>query len=236
MLPGMAGESVLAKIRETSEVPVIIISAKTDMDGKVLLLQTGADDYITKPFDMREVLARVELQLKRKGTTAKGQIEYQELHLDSENHLITINGTPLSFTRQEFAIMELLMKHPDKIYSKQELYELAWEECYIGEDKTLNVHISKVEIVYFVCVDGRSFAYTEQDVYKVNFTLAQLEELLKDISFYRCSKSMIMNIDRVANLKSLSSNRIDAVMQNGEHIMISRTYATEFRRILRGEH
>lgn len=144
MLPGMAGESVLAKIRETSEVPVIIISAKTDMDGKVLLLQTGADDYITKPFDMREVLARVELQLKRKGTTAKGQIEYQELHLDSENHLITINGTPLSFTRQEFAIMELLMKHPDKIYSKQELYELAWEECYIGEDKTLNVHISNI--------------------------------------------------------------------------------------------
>lgn len=144
MLPGMAGESVLAKIRETSEVPVIIISAKTDMDGKVFLLQTGADDYITKPFDMREVLARVELQLKRKGTTAKGQIEYQELHLDSENHLITINGTPLSFTRQEFAIMELLMKHPDKIYSKQELYELAWEECYIGEDKTLNVHISNI--------------------------------------------------------------------------------------------
>lgn len=144
MLPGMAGESVLAKIRETSEVPIIIISAKTDMDGKVLLLQTGADDYITKPFDMREVLARVELQLKRKGTTAKGQIVYQELHLDSENHLITIDGTPLSFTRQEFAIMELLMKHPDKIYSKQELYELAWEECYIGEDKTLNVHISNI--------------------------------------------------------------------------------------------
>lgn len=144
MLPGMAGESVLAKIRETSEVPIIIISAKTDMDGKVLLLQTGADDYITKPFDMREVLARVELQLKRKGTTSKGQIVYQELHLDSENHLITIDGTPLSFTRQEFAIMELLMKHPDKIYSKQELYELAWEECYIGEDKTLNVHISNI--------------------------------------------------------------------------------------------
>lgn len=144
MLPGMAGESILAKIRETSELPVIIISAKTDMAGKVSLLQTGADDYITKPFDMREVLARVELQLKRKSMAVKDKIIYHELKLDPENHSISIRDTPLSFTRQEFAIMELLMKHPDKIYSKQELYELAWDECYIGEDKTLNVHISNI--------------------------------------------------------------------------------------------
>lgn len=144
MLPGMDGESILAKIRESSGVPVIIISAKTDMDEKVFLLQTGADDYITKPFDMREVLARVELQLKRKRTTAQDKMVYHELNLDSKNHLIAINGNPLSFTRQEFAIMELLMKHPDKIYSKQELYELAWDDCYLGEDKTLNVHISNI--------------------------------------------------------------------------------------------
>lgn len=144
MLPGMAGESILAKIRENSDVPVIIISAKTDMDEKVFLLQTGADDYITKPFDMREVLAIVELQLKRKRMAVKDKTVYHELNLDSGNHLITINGTSLSFTRQEFAIMELLMKHPDKIYSKQELYEFAWDECYIGEDKTLNVHISNI--------------------------------------------------------------------------------------------
>lgn len=144
MLPGMAGESILAKIRETSELPVIIISAKTDMAGKVSLLQTGADDYITKPFDMREVLARVELQLKRKSMAVKDKIIYHELKLDPGNHSISIRDTPLSFTRQEFAIMELLMKHPDKIYSKQELYELAWDECYIGEDKTLNVHISNI--------------------------------------------------------------------------------------------
>lgn len=144
MLPGMAGEAILAKIRETSDVPVIIISAKTDMDEKVFLLQTGADDYITKPFDMREVLARIELQLKRNRTSVSDKIVYDELTLDSRNHSITIHGTSLSFTRQEFAIMELLMKHPDKIYSKQELYELAWDEYYIGEDKTLNVHISNI--------------------------------------------------------------------------------------------
>lgn len=102
------------------------------------------------------------------------------------------------------------------------------------KDKTQVVIVSD-EILYIESVDGRTYAYTEDDVYKVNYNLLQMEELLRDISFFRCSKSMIMNIDKVMNLKSLSSNRIDATMQNGEHIMISRTYASEFRRILRGE-
>lgn len=144
MLPGMSGEAVLAKIREASDVPVIIISAKTDVDGRVLLLQTGADDYITKPFDTREVLARSELQIKRRKATDTEQVVYRELCLDSGNHMITVNGSQLYLTKHEFDILELLLRHPDKIYSKQELFELAWEECYIGEDKTLNVHISNI--------------------------------------------------------------------------------------------
>ncbi len=144
MLPGMSGEEVLGRIRAGSDVPVIVISAKTDMDEKVALLQNGADDYMTKPFDMREVLARVELQLKRKRMAVKDAIVYGELTLDAGEHLFTVNGNPLALTRQEFSIMELLMKHPDKIYSKQELYELAWDEYFIGEDKTLNVHISNI--------------------------------------------------------------------------------------------
>lgn len=102
------------------------------------------------------------------------------------------------------------------------------------KDKT-QVVISPDEILYIESVDGRTYAYTEDEVYKVNYNLLQMEDILREISFFRCSKSMIMNIDKVMNLKSLSSNRIDATMQNGEHIMISRTYASEFRRILRGE-
>lgn len=144
MLPGMSGESVLLKIREISDVPVIVLSAKTDVDGKILLLQTGADDYMTKPFDTREVLVRAELQMKRRKSGAAGRITCGELGMDSSNHTITVNGNRLNLTRHEFNIMELLMKHPDKIYSKQELFELAWEECYVGEDKTLNVHISNI--------------------------------------------------------------------------------------------
>lgn len=105
----------------------------------------------------------------------------------------------------------------------------------IGWKEKIQVVITPEDILYIESVDGRTFVYTEEEVYKVNYNLLQMEELLRDISFFRCSKSMIMNIDKVLNLKSLSSNRIDATMQNGEHIMISRTYASEFRRIIKGE-
>lgn len=97
------------------------------------------------------------------------------------------------------------------------------------------VVIQPEDILYIETVDSRTFVYTEQEVYKVSHSLLQLEEFLGEKKFFRCSKSMIININRVASLKSLSCNRIDAVMRNGEHIMISRTYASDFRRRLRGE-
>ena len=88
-------------------------------------------------------------------------------------------------------------------------------------------------ILYMEAVDGNTFAYTESEVMKLDYTLAQLEQRLSDINFFRCSKSMIINIDKVDSLRSMPSNRIDARMINGEHIIISRTYASDFRRILK---
>ncbi len=88
-------------------------------------------------------------------------------------------------------------------------------------------------ILYIESVDGKTFAYTKEDVLKLDYTLTQMEQLLNDINFFRCSKSMIINIDKVDSLRSLPSNRIDAQMVNGEHIIISRTYASDFRRILK---
>lgn len=88
-------------------------------------------------------------------------------------------------------------------------------------------------ILYIESVDGKTFAYTESDVLKLDYTLTQLEQLLNDINFFRCSKSMIINIDKVDSLRSLPSNRIDARMVNGERIIISRTYASDFRRVLK---
>lgn len=94
--------------------------------------------------------------------------------------------------------------------------------------------IDPARILYIESVDGRTFVCTAEDVLQVEHTLTQLEALLDKVRFFRCSKSMILNIDRVTALKSLACNRIDATMQGGEHIIISRTYASEFRRRLKG--
>ncbi|HBA68024.1 MAG TPA: LytTR family transcriptional regulator [Lachnospiraceae bacterium] len=101
------------------------------------------------------------------------------------------------------------------------------------KEKTL-VLLEVPKILYIESIDGKTFAYTEEDVIRIDYTLNRLEQLLDSISFFRCSKSMILNIDKVERLKSLPSNRIDATMCNGEHLMISRTYASDFRKRLRG--
>ena len=100
-------------------------------------------------------------------------------------------------------------------------------------DKTLTV-IETKRILYIESVDGKTFAYTKETVFRLDYTLGQLEQILSDINFFRCSKSMILNIDQVISLHSLPSNRIDATMQGGEHILISRTYASDFRKRLKG--
>ena len=101
----------------------------------------------------------------------------------------------------------------------------------ISNNEKVIVDIS--EILYIESVDGRSYAYTQNDVIKLEYTLLQLEQLIGEISFFRCSKSIIINIDKVKSLRSLASNRIDAMMCNGEHVMISRTYASDFRKRLK---
>ena len=103
---------------------------------------------------------------------------------------------------------------------------IGWKD---KEQKVIDIKA----ILYIETVDGKTFAYTEEDILRLEYTLSQLEQMLNDINFFRCSKSMIINIDKVDSLRSLPSNRIDAKMVNGEHIMISRTYASDFRRILK---
>lgn len=103
---------------------------------------------------------------------------------------------------------------------------IGWKD---KEQKVIDIKT----ILYIETVDSKTFAYTEEDVLRLEYTLTQLENVLNDINFFRCSKSMIINIDKVDSLRSLPSNRIDARMVNGEHIMISRTYASDFRRILK---
>lgn len=150
MLPGISGEEVLREVRRRGSIPVIVMTAKDAIDDKVEFLRSGADDYVTKPFNIKEVAARVEVQLRRSEKpgledTKKVKLRYQELVLDKEQFGVFVGDTQLErITRQEFAILELLMKHPQKVFSKEEIFEYAWEEPYMGETKTLDVHISNM--------------------------------------------------------------------------------------------
>ena len=145
MLPGISGEDFLKKIKPLFTTPVIVISAKGELDSKVDLLMLGAEDYITKPFEIKELLARIAVQLRRVGNGQASKIlKHKDITLNSDTMQICIHDKKLSLTKQEYKILELLMSYPSKIFSKQNIYEYAWEGFYIGEDKTINVHISNI--------------------------------------------------------------------------------------------
>jgi DNA-binding response OmpR family regulator len=149
MLPGVAGEALIAHIRGQSTVPIIVISAKSTLEDKVSLLRLGADDYITKPFDQEEVMARVHAQLRRlqyapvqelDGDTA----QLRGLFMDKGRREVTLNHEQLALTKYEFEILALLLSRPDHIFSKSELYRKIWQGTYLGDDNTINVHISNL--------------------------------------------------------------------------------------------
>ena len=150
MMPGMTGESLTKSIREISKGPIIVVSAKCGVDSRVDLLSMGADDFLSKPFEVKELIARIDVQLRRvnEGYEEKVEenntIEFKDLVLDKNNYEATLCGKELQLTRQEYKILELFMLYPSKVFSKQEIFEYAWNECYIGEDKTINVHISNI--------------------------------------------------------------------------------------------
>lgn len=146
MLPGISGEEVLGEIRKQGNTPVIVLTAKDGLDEKIGLLTNGADDYITKPFEIQEVLARIQVQLRHVQQESKNErLSYKGLELNRECFEVQIDGSVLpKITKQEFAILELLVKHPKQVFSKEEIFEYAWEEHYMGETKTLDVHISNI--------------------------------------------------------------------------------------------
>ena len=141
MLPGMTGEEVLQLIRRQGDTPVIVLTAKDAMEEKLDLLTSGADDYITKPFDINEVIARVQIQLRHAGQEAEpDRIECGGITLDDKTHQIWVDGQEiLHLTRQEYAILELLIRHPKQVFRKEAIFTYAWEET-----KTLDVHISNI--------------------------------------------------------------------------------------------
>ena len=146
MLPGIPGEEVLKEVRRHGKTPTIVLTAKDTIDSKVEFLRNGADDYITKPFDIQEALARVEVRLRRNNEKYEVQkLSDNGMMLDKDSYRITIDDRELeTITKQEFAILELLLRYPKKVFSKEEIFEYAWEEPYMGETKTLDVHVSNI--------------------------------------------------------------------------------------------
>jgi len=144
MLPGMNGDELIKKIHDINVAPIIIVSAKDELDSKVDLLMLGADDYVTKPFEIDELMARVAVQLRKNNNSQQSVLKHRELVLDRNLHKISIKGLTVELTRQEFLIIELLLMHPKQVFSKQDIYNYAWSDYYIGEDSTINVHISNI--------------------------------------------------------------------------------------------
>ena len=155
MMPQMDGITATAAIREFSNVPIILLTAKSETEDKVLGLNVGADDYITKPFVPVEVLARVRSQLRRYARLgscpeAPGALEIGGISLDDSTKSVTVDGEPVSLTPTEYAILHLLMKNPGRVFSTKKLYEEVWQEAALGSEGAVAVHIrhlrEKIEI------------------------------------------------------------------------------------------
>ena len=161
MLPGKTGEQVLAEIRGLSAVPVIVITAVADKATTVKLLRLGADDFLTKPFDNNELLARIDVLLRRKTQNQDTKLlKYKNLSLDLEAYDASINGKNAGLSKLEFEILRLLMSHPNKVYSKNNLYESVWGGEFFGDENTVNVHISKIRAKLNVISEGCEFIKT----------------------------------------------------------------------------
>ena len=146
MLPYKSGDEVLKEMRQFSDIPVIIISAKDLVGTKIDLLKLGADDFITKPFDLGEVVARVESNLRR---SSKQVIEgktfrYKDIVLDESTKRVLVKGIEMELTAKEYMILEMLIKHCGKVFTKANLYESIWKDEYFEDDNAIKTHISNL--------------------------------------------------------------------------------------------
>lgn len=170
MLPGLTGEEFIAKMRRGKTMPIIVLSAKAGLEDRVKVLRLGADDFIPKPFDNTEVLARIEAQLRRykkfSGGGSGGVLSWGDLTLDRESVSVTAADKEIALTVREFEILALLMSHPKKVFTREQIYRQVWGEEYMGDDNTVNVHISNLraklgEKEYIKTVWGIGFKMAE---------------------------------------------------------------------------
>ncbi|MCR5476169.1 MAG: response regulator transcription factor [Lachnospiraceae bacterium] len=150
MLPKLTGHEVCQQIREFSNVPIIMVTAKGEDMDKILGLEYGADDYVTKPFNILEIKARIKAVMRRAGAKKEsaepvsGELRSGRIRLNREGHRAYLDGREVPLTSKEFEVLEILMLTPDKVYTREELLTLVWGEGYPGDVRTVDVHIRRL--------------------------------------------------------------------------------------------
>ena len=144
MMPRLNGLEACQRIREFSTVPVIMLTARSEGADKLMGFESGADDYITKPFDILELKARIRALIRRSGIAADASLSCGHIRLDPERRRVTRDGQEVDLTAKEFDLIELLMRNPGKVYSREMLLDLIWGVTYQGEIRTVDVHIRRL--------------------------------------------------------------------------------------------
>ncbi|HZK32809.1 MAG TPA: response regulator transcription factor [Corynebacterium sp.] len=149
MLPGMSGTDVCKQLRQTSNVPVIMVTARDSEIDKVVGLEIGADDYVTKPYSSRELIARIRAVLRRGGEEEENTVEEQVLEggrvrMDVERHIVTVAGDPVPMPLKEFDLLEYLMRNAGRVLTRGQLIDRIWGADYVGDTKTLDVHVKRL--------------------------------------------------------------------------------------------
>lgn len=148
MLPGISGEALIEKVRKVNKMPIIVASAKPDVEDRINVLKLGADDFLGKPFNINELVARVDSQIRRytqySSVIQENNIRYKNLILDRDSHNVKVNGHDINLTMREFAILALLLSNPKKVFTRANIFESVWESSFLGDENTVNVHISNI--------------------------------------------------------------------------------------------
>ena len=147
MLPGLSGTEVCRTLRSTSSVPIIMLTARDSEIDKVVGLELGADDYVTKPFSHRELVARIRAVLRRPSEpedVASAALQAGPVRMDVDRHLVTVAGTPVSLPLKEFELLELLLRNAGRVLTRQQLIDRVWGSDYVGDTKTLDVHVKRL--------------------------------------------------------------------------------------------
>ncbi|MDB8793182.1 response regulator transcription factor [Romboutsia sp. 1001216sp1] len=146
MLPYKSGDEILREVREISDIPIIVVSAKENVQFKVDLFKIGVDDYVVKPFDLLELLARIETNLRRylKLTSQQTLYKHKNITLNYDLKEVFVDNNVVKLTSKEFEILYLFIKYPNKVFSKKNIYETVWKDSYAYDDDTINTHISNI--------------------------------------------------------------------------------------------